>query len=273
VLSENAMGRYHQLFNTLWRIKRIEAILSVLWKNQTSLFKLQRVLPELGSVLHRSQLLISEMIHFVHQTQYYIMFEATECAWDRLMMDVEKSSDLDEVISAHESFLDTVTNRSLLNSSSRKLLNQLRGIFDTVHEFKDFLNKFDSSVMVEYERRKNIKIHSPEQLREAQKEFFKKFVSHAKGKVETIYTAFQDLVRAFLLKLNRQQELNLQCLSFRLDFNEHYQQKDSRLTQPLTYQHRRLSMGNVLPSGADFSILTTSMENSFNAAIPEYTDC
>jgi len=44
---------------------------------------------ELGPVLHRSQLLISEMIHFVHQTQYYIMFEATECAWDRLMEEVK----------------------------------------------------------------------------------------------------------------------------------------------------------------------------------------
>ena len=43
---------------------------------------------ELGPVLHQSQLLISEMIHFVHQTQYYIMFEVTECAWDSLMEEV-----------------------------------------------------------------------------------------------------------------------------------------------------------------------------------------
>jgi len=40
---------------------------------------------EIGPVLHQVQLLIQEMIHFVHQTQYYIMFEATECAWDSLM--------------------------------------------------------------------------------------------------------------------------------------------------------------------------------------------
>jgi len=46
------------------------------------------VISELGAVLHRSQLLISELIHFVHQTQYYIMFEATECAWEKLMLDV-----------------------------------------------------------------------------------------------------------------------------------------------------------------------------------------
>ncbi len=96
---------------------------------------------EIGPVLHRSQLLISEMIHFVHQTQYYIMFEATECAWDKLMEDVGKASDLDGVISAHTHFLETITSRSLLDRESRGLLNQLRGIFDSVHELKSFLGK------------------------------------------------------------------------------------------------------------------------------------
>lgn len=51
-------------------------------------------------------------------------------------------------------------------------------------------------------------------------------------------------MRTFLLMLNRQQDsdsMTLQCLSFRLDFNEYYAKKDSRLSVPLTYHHRRLS--------------------------------
>jgi len=48
-------------------------------------------------------------------------------------------------------------------------------------------------------------------------------------------------VKKFLLMLASQSEVSLQLLSFRLDFNEHYKRLDSRLTAPLTYQHRRLS--------------------------------
>lgn len=41
--------------------------------------------------------------------------------------------------------------------------------------------------------------------------------------------------------LNSQNDLSLQLLSIRLDFNEHYKNLDSRLVAPLTFQHRRLS--------------------------------
>lgn len=37
------------------------------------------------------------------------------------------------------------------------------------------------------------------------------------------------------------EDVSLQLLSVRLDFNEYYISKDSRLVAPLTYQHRRQS--------------------------------
>lgn len=45
VLTDDVITRYNRLFNTLWRTKRIESILSTLWKNQTALFKYQRTMP------------------------------------------------------------------------------------------------------------------------------------------------------------------------------------------------------------------------------------
>ncbi len=53
---------------------------------------------------------------------------------------------------------------------------------------------------------------------------------------------FQDMVRTFLLQLACSQDQSLQCLSFRLDFNQHYKRKDARLGTPLTFQHKRDSM-------------------------------
>lgn len=54
VLTEDDMIRYNQLFNALWRFKRIEMILSTLWKDQTALFKFQRVIPGkiFGTLFH-----------------------------------------------------------------------------------------------------------------------------------------------------------------------------------------------------------------------------
>jgi hypothetical protein len=79
----------------------------------------------------------------------------------------------------------------------------------------------------------------------------------------------QDLVRSFLLVLNRQQDLNLQCLSFRLDFNEYYHFKDSRLNQPLTYQHRRMSSNTFDP--VNMSISASGINNTLltSMSIPE----
>lgn len=51
----------------------------------------------------------------------------------------------------------------------------------------------------------------------------------------------QDRVKKFLLMLASAEDVSLQLLSVRLDFNEYYKSKDSRLVVPLTYQHRRQS--------------------------------
>ena len=99
---------------------------------------------------------------------------------------------MDQVIKAHAIFLENITKRSLLDDGKRELLNQLRGIFQTVHRFQNFLTKFDSRVSAELERRnqkKNAKF--PETARGSQKDFFKDFVSLAKGEIEALYDTTQ----------------------------------------------------------------------------------
>ncbi len=63
VLSEDVMIRYNQLFNALWRFKRIEMILNTLWKDQTALFKYQRVIP--GRIFSVKFYVFSSKIAFV----------------------------------------------------------------------------------------------------------------------------------------------------------------------------------------------------------------
>ena len=58
------------LFNALWRAKRMEWMLSCVWKQQASLHKMAKTVPELRPLLHIANLLAAEMIHFIHQVQF-----------------------------------------------------------------------------------------------------------------------------------------------------------------------------------------------------------
>ena len=113
---------------------------------------------ELRPVLHQFNLLVSAMVHFISQLQYYITFEVhihvytfqlvqfsihyilyfallqflsyhccqcpaqvMECCWAALVKRVEAAEDLDQVIDAHDQFLEKVTAQCLLDSQSQVL--------------------------------------------------------------------------------------------------------------------------------------------------------
>jgi gamma-tubulin complex component 3 len=45
-------------------------------------------LTEMTYLLHLSQVITTEMVHFIGQLQYYITFEVLECSWDVLIKKV-----------------------------------------------------------------------------------------------------------------------------------------------------------------------------------------
>ncbi|KAJ7416673.1 tubulin gamma complex associated protein 3 [Willisornis vidua] len=137
VFTRECMSHYLRVFNFLWRAKRMEYILTDIWKGHMCNAKLLKSMPELSGVLHQCHVLASEMVHFIHQMQYYITFEVLECSWDELWNKVQQAQDLDHIIAAHEVFLDTIIARCLLDSDSRVLLNQLRAVFDQIIELQN----------------------------------------------------------------------------------------------------------------------------------------
>merc|ERR1719336_2894359 len=143
------------LFNALWRGKRMEYMLSCMWTKGTALHKMARILTEMGNVLQRAHLLSSEMIHFVHQLAYYTTFEVMECSWDLLEKQLGQSSNLDEVIEAHNEFIETLVKHALLDERSRDLLTQLRAIYDRILEFQSIQNKLYLAAVAETEARKS----------------------------------------------------------------------------------------------------------------------
>uniref|UniRef100_A0A3Q3J3H9 Uncharacterized protein n=1 Tax=Monopterus albus TaxID=43700 RepID=A0A3Q3J3H9_MONAL len=236
VFTRECMGHYLRVFNFLWRAKRMEYTLTDIWKGQMCNAKLLKNMPELSGVLHQCHILASEMVHFIHQMQYYITFEVLECSWDELWNKVQQAQDLDHIIAAHEVFQDTIISRCLLDNNSRSLLNQLRAIFDQIIEFQsaqDSLYRLaleELSLRLQYEEKKQQREEegqwgvTAEQEAEEKKRVqeFQETIPKMRSQLRILTHFYQSIVQQFLVLLMTSSDESLRFLSFRLDFNEHY---------------------------------------------------
>ena len=70
---------------------------------------------------------LAEMIHFVGQLQYYILFEVIESSWTELQKNIhEENCTLDDLITAHTKYLTSITHKGLLGARRRQYHDSLR---------------------------------------------------------------------------------------------------------------------------------------------------
>lgn len=245
---------YQLLFYALWKAKRMEMVLSKLWKRQITSAKMFRKISELSPLLRQCNELTSEMVHFILQTQYYFLFEVLECSWNQLIEQIHHAETLDEVISAHQHFLLNVKAGVFRDEYHEDLSNQLGIVYNLILQLNSEVEQLMTHSQREVTERSRYIIPNPEDLRQwclndpekiefikKRNEFVQKFIPNSSANLKILAKTYRDTVKKFLLMLNSQHDLSLQLLSIRLDFNEHYKNLDSRLVAPLTFQHRRLS--------------------------------
>lgn len=247
VFTRECMSHYLRVFNFLWRAKRMEYILTDIWKGQMCNAKLLKSMPELSGVLHQCHILASEMVHFIHQMQYYITFEVLECSWDELWNKVQQAQDLDHIIAAHEAFLDSVISRCLLDTNNRSLLNQLRAIFDQIIEFQTAQDSLyrsgleELTLRLQYEERRKQRqaegewgVTAEQEAEERRRtQDFQETIPKMRSQLRILTHFYQGIVQQFLVLLMTSTDESLRFLSFRLDFNEHYRARDPRLRASL----------------------------------------
>ncbi|KAI9342003.1 Spc98 family-domain-containing protein [Obelidium mucronatum] len=132
VFPSQSMHQYMKLFTFLWRLKRVEHTLSASWKKGMTEYIVFSKLKDIGQHFHLSNVVISEMIHFTYQLQYYILFEVLECSWNELNVYLDKrTGDLDQLIGAHNKGLLAAT-----TSSNQNMFSMLIGLFDVILKFQ-----------------------------------------------------------------------------------------------------------------------------------------
>ncbi|XP_048454377.1 gamma-tubulin complex component 3 [Rhincodon typus] len=202
---------------------------------------------ELSGVLQQCHILASEMVHFVHQMQYYITFEVLECSWDELWNKLQQAQDLDHITAAHETFLNTIISRCLLDSNSEELLTQLRALFDRILEFQSAQDSMYRSALEELHLRlryADIKkqrqaegmwgtTSAEEEAENKRIHEFQQLIPKMSSQIRVCSHFYQDIVQQFLVLLTKSSDESLRFLNFRLDFNEHYKARDPRLRASL----------------------------------------
>lgn len=154
IFTESVMARYLRIFNFLWKLRRVEHALIGTWKTMkpncvTSRFssKLPNTIQsQLILTSRRCQVLWDEMNHFVTNLQYYIMFEVLEVSWSNLLKEMELAKDLDDLLLAHEKYLFSIVEKSLLGERSQILNKTLFILFDLILRFRSHADRLHEGI-------------------------------------------------------------------------------------------------------------------------------
>ncbi|KAG1151790.1 hypothetical protein G6F37_003138 [Rhizopus arrhizus] len=214
VINPSAMVRYLQVFNFLWRLKRVEYTLSASWRQWGKVSREFSQLPDVSQDLHQAQMTIQRMIHFIYQLQHYVLFEVLECSWEKLENDIEhRCIDLDSIIESHTNYLNEITEKGFLSGLKEKMLaERLNEIFDCILQYKIMLDRLYEHACQEAARQSDDANTSEEG----------ESLNKIRRDHEDIEGAFTMQVLQFLDMLKSYHDEDLRSLSTRLDYNNFY---------------------------------------------------
>ncbi|KAI3868102.1 hypothetical protein MKX03_035318 [Papaver bracteatum] len=250
VFSESVMARYLKFFNFLWKLRRVEHALIGSWKTMkpnciSSHFLTKKDCPvksQFDSTLRRCQVIWDEMNHFVSNLQYYIMFEVLEVSWSLFVEEMEAGEDLDDLLAAHEKYLCSIVEKSLLGERSQTLCKTLFVLLDLILRFRSHADRLyegiyelqartmESSLSI---RGKNkSKPRSTKEAtefgswagggRKALTQRAGEFLRNMGHELDRIANEYSSTLEGFIGQLPMQQHVDLKFLLFRLDFTEFY---------------------------------------------------
>ena len=142
VVGSDAKVKYKRIFHLLWRLRSIEWGLNNTWRRATSVNHALRAggrgrTGSIAKALRKVALARQEMLHVTSNIQNYLMFEVLEGSWNKFKERLDGAANLDEIIQAHDLYLDNIIELALLteDKESREIQQLLRGLLDVTERF------------------------------------------------------------------------------------------------------------------------------------------
>lgn len=165
VLDDGSMDIYFRLFTHLWQIKRVDYSLNEVWKRVMSEARWYNRVTDLQPDFHQVRIILSEMIHFIRQLQYFSHLEVIDCSWTVLEeFALRKQGDLDGLIEAHQLYLGRLASKALLRGSTTaksddKILSHVREAFKVILQFKETVEALCNYALAEASRMDDLTTH------------------------------------------------------------------------------------------------------------------
>lgn len=171
VVTEWGNRQYLKVFNFLWRIKRVEFALASTWRKCMTGARgvLQGEDANATQAWKSTRGVLAEMIHFIGQLQYYILFEVIESSWDELQTAIHKEGcTLDDLIKAHTKYLNAITHKGLLGAKKKHhgevdentFMVQLGEILRLMLSYRDSVDGLYSWAVSDFTRRQGADVRS-----------------------------------------------------------------------------------------------------------------
>ncbi|KAJ9083502.1 Microtubule-nucleating Tub4p (gamma-tubulin) complex component, variant 2 [Entomophthora muscae] len=221
VIHTPAMFQYYNLFDFLWRLKRVDYTLTKTWKSHMVASRSFNKFSILRHDLLKCNAVTAEMIHFIYQYQYYLLFEVLECSWERLLKLLgRRELDLDGIIDAHFKYLVKLASKGLLNFEGSDMTARLLATLDRIIQYQAVHEE-----LIDY----GLAQLAEHQEADADSSFLRLLenrttepIESIRERLDSIYSAFQDNLGVLLNSLSVRSEKEARSLSFRLNYNDIY---------------------------------------------------
>lgn len=271
VVTEWGNRQYLKVFNFLWRIKRVEFVLLSTWRE--CMTGSRRVLQSPNQTVVQTwkstRGVLAEMIHFVGQLQYYILFEVIESSWGELQKRIRKEDcTLDDVIEAHRRYLEDITHKGLLgpklrhhpsdNKEKTSYLDQLSEILRFMLHYRDTVVGLYGWTSSEYTRRQEAELRNMTRREDdgglSSSDNVPSEFPALQERLRHLGTSFRTRLQILLGDLAYQPDVDMRFLGVAMNFNDVYQPARRKPKAAQTTS----AAGSVAAASASASALTNA---------------
>ena len=221
IFNSKLLKDYQKLFFFFWKIKRIEySQNNHIWKQVKTLNQLLKNKEDfMKKAIQISIRFNQEIIHFISNFHNYLALEVLEAQYKKLINELPKVNNLDELIVKHKTFVNNIKKQCLLDEQNITINKKIANIFEIILKFRtiyDFLYNFLAEHFLENSSKNYGETNS--YITQNRLKNIKEYLQQ----ISILYKDFQNQIIELINTISLIGKTDLDFLKIKLDFNYFY---------------------------------------------------